>query len=215
MPALFQLLISLDTSAFRALNSLAGRNGALDWIVRAGADDHIIPVTLAILTIATIVIASGHAGRDRALRSVICALGATFLSAAVLYGLNVTFFRPRPFTTQAVHFLFYHNTDSSFPSNAATLAFALAFGVFLYWRRLGAVMLVLAFLLCLARIVAGVHYPLDVIAGAALAGGSALVLKAAEPLYAPAARWLNAGIDRLLASWKQPASARVGGKDSR
>ena len=129
---------------------------------------------------------------------------AAVVALLVLYGLNSLFFRPRPFTTQAVHLLFYHNTDSSFPSNAATLAFALAFAVFIYWRKLGWIMLALATFQGLARIVVGIHHPLDIIGGALLGLAAALAVRAAEPAYAPVARWLNSGLDRLLASWRRP-----------
>jgi len=207
MGAFIQFLIRLDRSVFHGINSIAGRNGALDWIIRVGADDHIFPVILALLVLGTLLLARKHSGREIAFRAIICVLGATLVSMIILYGLNNLFFRPRPFTTQAVHMLFYHNTDSSFPSNAATLAFTFAFGVFVYRRKLGALMLVLATLMSLARIAAGVHYPLDIIGGLLLALGSVLAVRACEPVYAPLAAWLNSGLDRLLASWRPPSRA--------
>jgi undecaprenyl-diphosphatase len=204
MGGFFQFLIRIDRSLFHSINSIAGRSSAGDWFLRVGADDHIIPVILALLALAAVLVARQHAGRERAIRSTICALGAAALSMVLLYFLNTAFFRPRPFTTSTVHLIFYHNTDSSFPSNAATLAFALAFGVFLYWRKLGGIMLVIAAFQSFSRVAAGIHYPLDVIAGMLLGLGTALALKAADPLYSPAARWLNTGLDRLLASWRPP-----------
>ncbi|MHB8896652.1 MAG: phosphatase PAP2 family protein [Candidatus Geothermincolia bacterium] len=205
MGAFFQFLIRLDRAVFHGINSIAGRNGTVDWFVRVGADDHIFPVVLALLVLATLLLARKHSGREIALRAIICTLAATLVSMIILFGLNHLFFRPRPFTTQAVHLLFYHNTDSAFPSNAATLAFVFAFGVFMYRRKLGAVMLALATLMSLARIAAGVHYPLDVIGGLLLALGSVLAVRAAEPVYAPLATRLNAALDRLLAAFRAPA----------
>jgi undecaprenyl-diphosphatase len=204
MSGFFQFLIRLDRSVFHSFNSIAGKNSVVDWFARSGADDHIVPLILTLLVLATLLWAGKHAGREVALKTVICATISAVVSMLVLYGLNNIFFRPRPFTTQVVHLLFYHNTDSSFPSNAATLAFALAFAVFLYWRKLGWVMLGLATFQGLARIVVGIHYPIDIIGGALLGLGAALAARAAEPLYGPLARWLNAGLDRLLASWKRP-----------
>jgi undecaprenyl-diphosphatase len=211
MAAIFQWLIRLDHSVFHSINSIAGRNSFVDWVARVGADDHIIPVILALLVLATVLLAKKHSGREIAIRAIICALAASALSMIILYVLNNAFFRPRPFTSQAVHLLFYHNTDSAFPSNAATLAFAMAVGIFLYRRRLGIVMLVLAAFVGLARITVGIHYPLDIIGGLLLGGGSALAVRAAEPAYAPLARWLNSGLDRLLSSWKPPARAEPEG----
>jgi undecaprenyl-diphosphatase len=212
---IFQWLISLDHSVFHFINSIAGRNSYLDWVARVGADDHIVPVALALLVLATLLIARKHAGREKALLSVICALAASAVSMIILFALNNAFFRPRPFTSQAVHLLFYHNTDSAFPSNAATLAFAMAVGIFLYWRKLGILMLVLAAYISLARVFVGIHYPLDVVGGLLLGGGSAVAVRLAEPAYAPLARWLNSGLDRLLASWKWPARAEHAGGGNR
>jgi len=203
MSGFFQFLIRLDRSVFHSFNSIAGKNSALDWFARAGADDHIVPLVLTLLVLATLLWARKHAGREVAFKSIICAVASAVVSMIILYGLNNLFFRPRPFTTQTVHLLFYHNTDSSFPSNAATLAFALTFAIFIYWRKLGWVMLALATFQGLARMAVGIHYPIDIIGGALLGLGAVLAVRAAEPLYAPIARWLNAGLDRLLASWKR------------
>jgi membrane-associated phospholipid phosphatase len=63
--------------------------------------------------------------------------------------------------------------DWSFPSNHATLAAGLAVGIALLRPRLAAIALSLAAAVALARIAAGVHYPHDVLAGAAL--GATLV----------------------------------------
>ena len=212
MAPLFQFLIRIDHSVFRAIHSIAGKNPVLDWIVRVGADDHVVPVVLAILVIGTLLFARGHSGRDRAMRAIICAVAGALIAMIILFVLNGLFFRPRPFATLTVHhLLFYHNTDSSFPSNAATLGFALAFGVFMYWKRLGAIMIALAAFVSLARIAAGIHYPLDVIGGLLLGLGSVLAVRAAEPAYAPLARALNSALDRLLGSWKPSIRAEAEG----
>ncbi|WP_369203005.1 phosphatase PAP2 family protein [Streptomyces sp. PU-14G] len=58
--------------------------------------------------------------------------------------------------------------DWSFPSNHATLAAALAVGLALTRPRLAAVTLPLAVAAALLRVLVGVHYPHDVLAGAVL-----------------------------------------------
>ncbi|UZM96955.1 phosphatase PAP2 family protein [Lysinibacillus sp. MHQ-1] len=63
------------------------------------------------------------------------------------------------------------NLDPSFPSNHAAGAFALAFALLWKRKKIGAVLLVMACLMALSRIFIGVHYPLDVLAGACIGLG--------------------------------------------
>lgn len=204
MGPMAQFLIRLDHAVFRAINSLAGKSPVLDWLARLGADDHIIPIALTLLVILLVLIAKNRREREDAFACLICAVLAVAVSMIILFALNSAFFRPRPFTTYpSTHLLFYHNTDSAFPSNAATLAFVLAFTVLFYNRKVGAVMLGLATFLGLARVMVGIHYPLDIVGGALLGLGSALLARAAEPLYRPLARAVNSACDRLLASWRR------------
>ncbi|MZG19883.1 phosphatase PAP2 family protein, partial [Streptomyces sp. SID5914] len=78
--------------------------------------------------------------------------------------------------------------DWSFPSNHATLAAGLAVGLAVLRPRLGMVTLPLAGAAALLRVLVGVHYPHDVLAGAALGGAVvAAVLLALLPLAQRAA----------------------------
>lgn len=76
--------------------------------------------------------------------------------------------RARPYVAHPaqVHLLIARSPDPSFPSDHATGAFALAFGIWLYDRTIGTVLLALAALLAFARVDVGAHYPSDVLAGA-------------------------------------------------
>jgi len=58
-----------------------------------------------------------------------------------------------------------HSQDYSFPSDHAVMAGAVAVGVLLTHRRLGALTVVAALLLAFARVYVGAHFPLDVIVG--------------------------------------------------
>lgn len=72
--------------------------------------------------------------------------------------------------------LVHHGADNSFPSDHATVAFAIAFAVLAFHRRLGTFFLVLATLIGLDRILVGVHYPVDVMASAIVGFAAALVV---------------------------------------
>ncbi len=216
MTAIIQFLISLDQSVFKAINSLAGKSSVLNWLARVGADDHIIPVVLTLLVFLVILLARDRQAREVAFTCFLCTVIAFVMSMVILFILNGAFFRPRPYTSMSnVHLLFYHNTDSSFPSNAATMAFVMAISVFMYYRKVGSVMLALAVYVGLARVFCGVHYPLDIVSGAMLGLGSAFLTRAAEPLYRPLAVALNRVTDRLLASWQGPQRAVSGGGESK
>ncbi|WP_433454803.1 phosphatase PAP2 family protein [Streptomyces sp. CA-142005] len=60
--------------------------------------------------------------------------------------------------------------DWAFPSNHTAVAFAAAVALFFVSRRLGAVASVCALAMAASRVWVGVHYPHDVVAGAALGG---------------------------------------------
>ena len=86
--------------------------------------------------------------------------------------------RPRPFTTHAAltHVLSARTTDPSFPSDHAAAAFAIAFAVYAFSRRGGALFLAAATLIALSRIALGLHYPSDVVAGMLVGLGAAVLV---------------------------------------
>lgn len=86
--------------------------------------------------------------------------------------------RPRPFATHAAltHVLSAKSSDPSFPSDHAAAAFAIAFAVFAFSRRGGALFLAAATLISLSRIALGLHYPSDVLAGMLVGLGSAMLV---------------------------------------
>jgi membrane-associated phospholipid phosphatase len=86
--------------------------------------------------------------------------------------------RPRPFTDHPLltHVLAARTNDPSFPSDHAAAAFAIAFAVLAFSRRAGAMFLGGATLIALSRVALGMHYPSDVLAGALVGLGAALLV---------------------------------------
>ncbi|GAA2387595.1 phosphatase PAP2 family protein [Streptomyces glaucosporus] len=102
--------------------------------------------------------------------------------------------RPRPFLThEGLEVLVDGKRDFSFVSDHATLAMALAVGIFMVNRKLGLVGILVAVFAGFCRVYMGVHYPTDVIGGLAL--GTAVAL-----LLAPAALALLTPLLRAVAS---------------
>lgn len=117
----------------------------------------------------------------------------SFVSSGIGY-LGVLFVRafyssPRPFMTKGVMPLIDKSNEalSSFPSAHAAVFFALGTFLYFYHTRLGALYLIGAALIGIARVMAGVHWPLDIVAGAALGVASAHLIK-----------WFTQGIKRNL-----------------
>ena len=84
--------------------------------------------------------------------------------------IGLTYFRSRPYVAvdnvQSV--IGETLTQKSFPSDHAAIAFALATVIALIEPRAGVWFLALAFLVAIARVVVGVHYPSDIIVGSIL-----------------------------------------------
>lgn len=78
------------------------------------------------------------------------------------------FYRDRPFVAHSVLQLIAHPANASFPSDHAIGAFVIATSIWLFRRKEGTVWLLLAACIAFSRVWTGVHYPLDVLAGAGI-----------------------------------------------
>ena len=77
------------------------------------------------------------------------------------------FMRPRPFILFAdkVKPLFLHGGMDSFPSGHATFFAALALSSYFVDKKLGYICSALAIIVGISRVIAGVHFPLDILVG--------------------------------------------------
>ncbi len=76
--------------------------------------------------------------------------------------------RPRPFTEYPFELIISAPTTWSFPSGHTIGAFTFATAIFLYRKKEGSLLLILATMIAFSRLYLHVHYPSDVIAGAVL-----------------------------------------------
>jgi len=76
--------------------------------------------------------------------------------------------RPRPFVEHNVNLLLTHADAGSFPSGHAAFYFAIATIVFLYNKKAGVLFFIASFLISFARVFVGIHWPADILAGAAV-----------------------------------------------
>ncbi len=167
---------SFDFAVFRLINGFAGRYPPLDHLAQLLVNDYFLTTLMSLVLLALWFSGNAETQRKRNQLAVLRAVISLLLANLVLKGCNLVFFRPRPFTYNQVNLLFYHPSDSSLPSNPATVGFALTVAVWLHNRKAGHLLLVLAILFAISRVYCGVHYPLDVIAGAGLGALSAYIV---------------------------------------
>jgi undecaprenyl-diphosphatase len=180
--------MNLDWTLFQALNSLAGRWPAFDWFIRFLMNDYCLTTALTALLVALWFRSRTSEERRLDQAAVIHTIVAVLLSGIVVKGLNLLFFRIRPFTDHAVNLLYYYPSDSSLPSNSVTVAFCFAIGVLQRSRRLGLAGIGFGALLALSRVIGGVHYPTDVLAGALLGTGLVYLVRRFSWLLEPLVR---------------------------
>lgn len=180
-----QGFFSFDHNLFKIINNQAGKNYFLDNLMIFFAKYLIFFLFGGIIffaiwffnieirqclvsTLTTIRVAFFRITEGK--RLIILAFVSSLFAFLINLIISIFRFRPRPFIThQEIHQLVFHISDKSFPSDHTTIAFVLAFSLFLINKKWGSIFLVLAFLIGFARIFCGLHYPLDVLGGILMA----------------------------------------------
>jgi len=165
----------VDWSVLHALNNFMYQHDAVEdpLLFYVNASEALFIATLAIVFLA----ARGAVNAAWRRASVAAVLSAG-LGLAVGKAISELVDRARPFVADphGVHLFTAHAADPGFPSDHATAAFAIATAIFLRKRGWGIAALVAAMILSIGRVALGVHYPTDVLAGAALGAAAALAL---------------------------------------
>jgi undecaprenyl-diphosphatase len=161
----------MNTSIFYFFYHLSHKSAIFDWIVVFVAEPFGWLVLGSAIVYLFYFFAKHPHWRLKKLRAWVIeciTVGVSVAGAyAVSYVLKILFHAPRPFVSNIdVRPLVSESWYSSFPSGHATLFFALATAIYFYDKRAGAIYFVVAVLIAISRVVVGVHYPGDVIAGA-------------------------------------------------
>lgn len=159
----------MNQQLFNAIHDLSGRWPALDALTIFFARDAIF-----ILFGGLLLWLWWRQGRAGVLiyAKILMSAGLAWLLSTALKALIIS---PRPFAALNLAPLIAEDNGHSFPSGHTALAFGLAFGVLFFASRkkmtkpqfiiLNSCFLILALLVGLARIYAGVHWPLDILGG--------------------------------------------------
>lgn len=156
---------------FRYFNSFAGQTPLIDRAIVFGAETFGI-----ILLLGLVAFLFSHEDKGKGFRDIIVVLGAGVFAWAVSWLMKHAYPYPRPFLAlDGVTKLIDHGGMDSFPSGHATFFSAIATALYFYHKKIAAFYALGALLIGVSRVAAGIHWPLDVIAGY-LIGGAVAVL---------------------------------------
>ena len=166
-------MLFFDPPAFHFLN--ASTQSPMWWIQSARFASNWLP-TLCALPVVTAMLALGKGWR-RSLMMALLAMAVAWLACRLIrWGWPM----PRPVQLGMGQQWIKHGASASFPSMHAAGAFALAcaysLGVGRHHRWLLALVWVLASGVALSRVVLGVHFPSDILAGMLVGMGSAVLV---------------------------------------
>jgi undecaprenyl-diphosphatase len=151
----------IDQRLFQTLNSIAGLSSASDAVILFFAE-YFSFFLIALFFL--LLYFSHHAWQEK-----LHILFVAFISSLIArFGITelIRFFyhRPRPYLVLSAHALILETTYS-FPSGHATFFFAMAAAIYLYNKKWGMWFFISTVMISISRVIAGVHYPSDIIGG--------------------------------------------------
>ncbi len=162
----------MDYQLFQFVNQIARINDVLDYFIIFCAKILIVFLVFGVVSLA--IVRAKEWGKEMFFDATIGMFTALFISWIV----PLLYVRPRPFVDHSVHQLVLIDPSiKSFPSDHTLLSFAVAMAVWQYDRKWGSIFFVLAALVGLSRVAAGVHYPFDIVAGAVIGVVASLFVK--------------------------------------
>lgn len=155
--------MNTDIALFRIFNSLAGQYALTDKFIAILADYGLYIFLALFLFYSWYQSSLVTAGKWR---FVLKGLGIGLVSRFITEIIKVLVIRLRPFLDLENVYLLTNASGFALPSGHSTIYFALAFYIWFADRKWGSVFILMATIFSLARVIAGVHYPLDILVGA-------------------------------------------------
>jgi len=162
---LFDVIRSFDHSTVLFLNDWATRYPKLALV----ASEYLIAIPVLVL-LALWILPVRPSRRHRVEKAVVLAIIGVVVALAIKSGMNWLFLRDRPhMALEGISLLARGSDPYSFPSGHSLVAWTIAWSL---WRsryvKVALPLMVVALGVSLGRVLGGVHYPTDVIAGALL-----------------------------------------------
>jgi len=175
------------------ITGIAGNVPVFDQLMSFLCNDFFIPLIICLILPALWFWFSDPEKREHYQWAVMVTPSAMGFANLAVWLLNHAFHVdpwPRPWYAipsagEAADLLFYRPIDPSFPSNLAALGFAAATSIWFVNRKLAVFVCFLTILWSFSRIYCGAHYPLDIVAGAAIGIFIACLTRAFFRLIAP------------------------------
>lgn len=156
----------MDLYIFNLINQFAGRWDILDAVTIFFAEYAgylLIAAVFLIFCLPAVALAK----EGKKWKVIIQTFGAAIISRFVITEIiRFLWHRSRPFVENNVNLLLSHDATASFPSGHAAFYFAIAAVVYFHNKKIGLLFFLAAFLISLARVFGGVHWPSDILAGA-------------------------------------------------
>ncbi|MEK9209521.1 MAG: phosphatase PAP2 family protein [Patescibacteria group bacterium] len=157
---------------FQYLNNLAGRKIWFDGLI-VFFGEYFGWIILACLGVYLL-----FKQERKVLKLVVFSLASGTAAFILALLIKVFYFHPRPFAfLENVRQLIIHSPSASFPSGHAAFFFGLATGIYFFNKKLSIAFFAAAFLIGVSRVIAGIHWPFDIIAGAVVGLASAFLLR--------------------------------------
>jgi undecaprenyl-diphosphatase len=157
----------MNENIFLFFYNLAHRNEFFDRIVVFITE----PVGLIILGLIGLYMVSQYKDDQKYnLKIILLIFGPAVIAILVATVFKLFFHQLRPFAELPSVVPLIDEKGYAFPSGHATFFSALTISFFLFKPKIGAIFIFVALLIGISRVIAGVHYPFDILGGFALGG---------------------------------------------
>ncbi len=132
---------------------------------------------------------------ERRVEMIVTAVIAAIIVLALIWLSSHLFYSTRPFVIGHFQPLVSHSADNGFPSDHTAISMGAAFVIYLFNKKAGIILAILALWVGASRVLAGIHHPIDILGSIIIAliavAAAKLILKRYPKLLACPVRKLG------------------------